>query len=52
MRNDHLPDGLYRIDRYGICAGFVVKDNRITHCAPILRRRLEWWKTVATWIGP
>ena len=40
-------DGLYRVTTRYLCAGFVVEDGRVTLCAPILRRRLTYWRTVA-----
>src|SRR5262245_21209581 len=44
-----LKDGLYRVTTHPrngkppICAGFVVKENRIVRCAPILRMRIHTW---------
>lgn len=43
-----MDDGLYRVLYKGICAGFVVKRGRIVKCAPILRRKMAFWKTIAT----
>jgi hypothetical protein len=40
-------DGLYRVTTAYLCAGFVVERGRVTRCAPILRRRLAYWRTVA-----
>lgn len=42
-----LPDGLYAVihDGYGICAGLTVSGGHVILCAPILRRRLDWWLT-------
>lgn len=42
-----LADGLYQVTTPYLCAGFVVRDGKVTDCAPILRRRLEYWITVA-----
>lgn len=42
-----MGDGLYRVTTRHLCAGFVVKDGRVTMCAPILRKRLTYWRTVA-----
>jgi len=42
-----LPDGLYRVATSYLCAGFVVERGTVTRCAPILRRRLAYWLTVA-----
>lgn len=47
------PDGLYVVlQRPRFVAGFVVEDGRVVMCAPILRRRLAYWVTVARRIGP
>ena len=40
-------DGLYRVTTRYLCAGFVVKDGIVTKCAPILRRKINYWKTIA-----
>lgn len=42
-----MKDGLYRVTYKGICAGFVVENGKITECAPILRRKIDFWKTIA-----
>lgn len=42
-----MPDGLYRVTTSYLCAGFVVEDGVVTLCAPILRRRMAYWKTIA-----
>lgn len=42
-----MIDGLYRMTTPYLCAGFVVEDGEVTDCAPILRRRLRYWATVA-----
>lgn len=42
-----LQDGLYRVETSYLCAGFVVEDGKVTLCAPILRKRLKYWMTVA-----
>lgn len=47
-----LPDGLYRVTTPYLCAGFVVEDGKVIECAPILRRKLSYWMTVAVRIGP
>lgn len=45
-------DGLYRVDKYDICAGFVVENGIVTQCAPVLRKRLAYWKTIAKKVEP
>ncbi len=47
-----LRDGLYRVCTSSLCAGFVVAQGQIVECAPILRRRLDYWSRIAHWIGP
>ena len=42
-----MIDGLYRVETKHFVAGFVVQKGKITQCAPILRKKLEYWKTVA-----
>lgn len=42
-----LPDGLYRVTTHYLCAGFTIEDGNVTMCAPILRRKLGYWMTVA-----
>lgn len=42
-----MRDGLYRVTTSYLCAGFVVEAGRVTACAPILRRKLDYWKTIA-----
>lgn len=42
-----LGDGLYVVTTNYLCAGFIVKDGRVTMCAPILKKRLAYWKTIA-----
>ena len=40
-------DGLYRVVTKHFVAGFVIEGGKVTQCAPILRKRLAYWKTVA-----
>jgi len=51
MTASNLSDGLYRVATSYLCAGFIVEEGRITRCAPILRRKLHYWLTVATRIA-
>lgn len=46
-----MRDGLYRVTRDGICAGFVLKDGVVVECAPVLRKNIKFWKTIAMWVG-
>ena len=45
-----LPDGLYRVVTKHLCAGFVLEQGKVTYCAPILRKRLSYWMTVAEFV--
>lgn len=47
-----MPDGLYRATTSYLCAGFVVHGGQVVECAPILRKRLGYWRTVARRVGP
>jgi hypothetical protein len=42
-----IRDGLYQVTSPHLCAGFIVKNGKVVHCAPILRKRLAYWLTVA-----
>ena len=46
-----MRDGLYRVVTSYFTAGFVVKDGVVTRYAPILKKKIEYWKTVAQWIS-
>ena len=39
-----LKDGVYQVRTDQICAGFVVKNGLIVDCAPVLLRKIEYWK--------
>ena len=45
-----MKDGLYRVETSYLCAGFVMEKEEIIQCAPILRKRIEYYKTIAIWI--
>jgi hypothetical protein len=45
-----MEDGLYRVTTGYLCAGFVVSRGRVTVCAPILRKKMAYWKKVAVWV--
>ena len=46
-----MTDGLYRVVTSYLCAGFVVERGEVTQCAPILKRKLDYWKIMAKRIG-
>lgn len=49
---DNMKDGLYRVTTSYLCAGFVIKDGKLDKCAPILRKKINYWKTIAELIAP
>ena len=42
-----MKDGLYRVQTRYLCAGFVIESDRVIMCAPILEKKIEYWKTIA-----
>jgi len=42
-----MKDGLYRVVTKYLCAGFTIKNGKLDKCAPILRKKIEYWKTIA-----
>lgn len=46
-----MTDGLYRVTTSYLCAGFVIEGGLVTACAPILRKKLSYWRTVAVRVG-
>lgn len=46
-----MSDGLYQVTTSYLCAGFVIWGGKVVVCAPILRRKLSYWQTVAVRIG-
>jgi hypothetical protein len=42
-----MKDGLYRVTTKYLCAGFVIEQEKVVLCAPILRKKLAYWKTIA-----
>lgn len=47
-----MKDGFYRVTTRYLCAGFVIENGVVTQCAPILRKKLAYWMTVAIKIAP
>ena len=46
-----MKDGLYQVTYKGICAGFVVKNNKVEMGAPILRAKFPFWQKIAVYIN-
>lgn len=45
-----MKDGLYRVEYKDICAGFVIEGGRVILCPPVLKRRLQFWIRIASWV--
>jgi hypothetical protein len=48
-----MKDGLYQVTTKYLCAGFVVHGGKVktSQCAPILRKKLAYWVTIAVRVG-
>lgn len=46
-----MKDGLYVVYTQKITAAFVMRGGRVTACAPILRKEIEYWKRKARWVA-
>ena len=42
-----MIDGVYQVTTKYFCAGFVIKNGKLVLCAPILRKKFDYWKTIA-----
>ena len=42
-----MQDGIYQVDKYTICAGFVVKGGVVLVCAPVLQKKFTFWTQFA-----
>jgi hypothetical protein len=42
-----MKDGIWVVYTSYLCAAFIVENGEVTRCAPILRKKLNYWKTVA-----
>ena len=47
-----MIDGLYQVETSYLCAAFVIENGRVAKCAPILVKRIDYWKTIARRIRP
>jgi len=47
-----MKDGLYQVTTSYLCAGFVIRDGALAECAPILRKKFNYWTTMAKFISP
>ena len=46
-----MRDGLWRVQTKYLTAGFVVEGGRVVRVAPILRKRILYWITVASHVS-
>jgi hypothetical protein len=46
-----MTDGLYQVTNHYLCAGFVIEGDRVTMRAPILRKKIGYWRTIARKMG-
>jgi len=47
-----MRQGLYQVIYKNICAGFYIDNNgKVIYCAPVLRKKFNFWKTIAVYIG-
>lgn len=46
------PEELWQVTTSYLCAAFVVQDGEIVSCAPILRSKLSYWRTIARRVYP
>ncbi len=42
-----MDDGLYQVTTSYLCAGFVIENGVVIICAPILRKKFDYFKTIA-----
>ncbi len=42
-----MSDGVYQVITSYLCAGFIVIDGVIVKCAPILLKKINYWKNKA-----
>lgn len=46
-----MRDGLYRVVRCSMVAGFILKNGKVIRSAPILHKNIHYWMKQATWIA-
>lgn len=45
-------DGVYHVTNAYLSAAFAIEKGKVVWCAPILRKRLDYWMTVAAYVCP
>ena len=46
-----MIDGVYQVTTSYFCAGFIMFEDNVVSCAPILRKKFNYYKTLAVRIG-
>jgi hypothetical protein len=46
-----LKDGLYIVNHANVTAGFVVREGKVTVCAPVLRKNIDFFARKAKWVA-
>lgn len=46
-----MQDGIYQVTTSYLCAGFTIKNGQCIECAPILRKKFNYWATIAVKVG-
>jgi len=45
-----MKDGLWQVNKYDKCAGFIVQNGKVILCAPVLIKKFSFWIRYAKWI--
>ncbi len=46
-----MKDGLYQVTTPYMCCGFRIINGKVTDCAPMLRKKIDYWITKGVWIS-
>jgi len=46
-----VKNGLYIVCTTYLCAGFIYKNGRVIKSAPILKKKIKYWVTIAKWVS-
>jgi hypothetical protein len=47
-----LQNGVYQVTTSYFCAGFIVENGIVIDMAPILRKNIRYWITIANYVCP
>jgi len=45
-----VRDGLYQVTTSYLCAGYILQGGVVTACAPVLKNKINYWKTIGVWV--